>query len=364
MALQERRSNTGDRSPQPVAVPDQLARGGGPGRFLPIVAWAAAGAVLLAFEVYVLVRWIGGSNFESTDPGADDISDGKQAFFIALQVVVPVAAAVAIWFWVIRPWRREGRLTTDAMFVLAGAMLFFWDMSLNYTTTALLYNSHFVNFGAWANGSWPSWVSPNGDRLPEPILVCQPGYTSLAFSQVMLILWVLRKIKARRRALGPITAVGIMFVGLIVIDTVVESILLLIGIYAYPHGIRSFSLFSGETYQLPMTEPIFFAGFGLGSIAALMYFRDDKGETVVERGASALRVVGAKLQWIKFLAIFGAVHAAFALLYFVPNQWIATHGDEFPDGYKSYMINEMCNYQGADPDLPACPGPGVPIPRP
>jgi hypothetical protein len=242
------------------------------------------------------------------------------------------------------------------MIVLAGAMLFFWDMSLNHTATALLYNSNFVNFGAWANGAWPGWLSPNGNRLPEPVLICQPGYTSLVFSQVMLMLAVLRRIRARRPGLGPLGSVLILAGGLVVLDTVVESILLRIGIYAYPTGIRALTLFAGETYQLPMTEPLFFAGLGLGSIAALSHFRDDRGRTVVERGADALPITGRGVTGVRLLAVFGAVHAAFAVLYFLPCQWLATHGDAFPGGYPSYMINKVCDYQGQDATLPPCPG--------
>jgi hypothetical protein len=113
-----------------------------------------------------------------------------------------------------------------------------------------------------------------------------------------------------------------------------------------------------------MTEPIFFAGLGLGSIAALGYFRNDRGETVVERAAGTLTVSGAKLQCVRFLAVFGGVHLAFAVLYFLPCQWLATHGDPFPAGYPSYMINGVCDYQGLYPGQPPCPAPGVPIPRP
>jgi hypothetical protein len=108
-----------------------------PTRFRPILGWAAAGAALFAFEVFVLARWITGANFAPSAPGADAIGAGTRTFFIALQIVVPPAAVVALWFWVVAPWRREGRLTTDGMITLAGAMLFFWDMSLNYTATAL-----------------------------------------------------------------------------------------------------------------------------------------------------------------------------------------------------------------------------------
>ena len=63
----------------------------------------------------------------------------------------------------------------------------------------------------------------------------------------------------------------------------------------------------------------------------------------------------------KILAIFGAVHAAFVILYMVPCQWLATHSDPFPAGYPSYLTNGMCQ-SGADGRT--CPGPGIPMPRP
>jgi hypothetical protein len=56
----------------------------------------------------------------------------------------------------------------------------------------------------------------------------------------------------------------------------------------------------------------------------------------------------------------------------VPNQWLATHADAYPKGYKSYMINGMCDYPSRTVAVKQtrgvtgvpCAGPGVPMPRP
>jgi Spirocyclase AveC-like len=327
----------------------------------PVVYWAVAGALLLAFEVFVLATWVTGSHFEATPTGPDDISGGTQAYFTALQIAVPVATALCLYFWVIRPWRREGRMTTDGMLALSGGMLFFWDMCMNYTSVTLLYNSHLVNAGAWANGSWPGWTSPNANLLPEPLLVAVPGYTCLVFGQVVFMLWILRKVKARRPNLGFLGTIATLIGGLFLIDTIIETLLVRSGVYAYPGGIREITLFAGETYQMPLSESFLFGGLGLGAVAALMYFRDDKGRTIVERGLDRVRVGVKRRQLVKFCAIFGAVHLSFLVLYMVPNQWLATHSDPYPDGYESYMLNGMCA-SGADGQT--CPGPGVPMPRP
>lgn len=327
----------------------------------PVVYMAAVGGLLLAFELIVLGRWAFGSHFTATATGPDRLSSGMQALYTVLQVVVTALLVPCLWFWVIRPWRREGRLTTNGMFALSGGLLFFWDMVMNYTSVTLFYNSHLVNFGAWANGSWPGWTSPHGNLLPEPVFIAMPAYTTLVFVQVMGVLWLLRRVTARWPRLGAFGQVMVIVVGLTITDTIVEGSVLRTGLYAYPGGIRALSLFAGDTYQVPMTETFFFGGLGLGSIAMLMHFRDDHGRTIVERGLDRVRCGPRRKQLIKFCAIFGAVHLAFLVLYAVPCQWLATHSDPFPRGYKSYMVNGMCA-SGAGRDV--CPGPGIAMPRP
>jgi Spirocyclase AveC-like len=232
---------------------------------------------------------------------------------------------------------------------------------MNYTSVSLLYNSHLVNRGAWANGSWPGWISPNANYLPESLFITIPGYVALVFSQVVLVLWILRKIKVRRPKLGTTAAVVFIFVGLVIVDTIIETVLLRSAIYAYPGAIRAITLFAGHTYQVPLSETVLFGGVALGAIACLSHFRDDRGHTVVERGLDKIRVGAKSTQLIKFLAIFGAVHLAFLMLYMVPQQWFAVHSGPFPSGYNSYMINDMC---ASGSDGRTCPGPGVPMPRP
>ena len=327
----------------------------------PVLWWASAGVALLAFQVFVLGKWAFGPNFTPTDPGPDELPEWKSVLFTALQIAIPVAALVLLYLWVIRPWRRHGFLTTDAMIALAASTVFFWDMVMNYTSVTLFYNSHLVNRGAWANGAWPTWTSPHANKLPEPLLICPPAYTALVFSQVIVILWLLRKVKARWPGIGLVGILLTIVVGLTLTDTLVEGLVLRTGVYAYPGGIRAITLFAGQTYQIPLSETVLFGGFALGAIACLSYFRDDRGQTVVEKGISTLKLSFKAKQAVKFFAIYGAIHLGFVVLYMLPQQWFGTHSDPFPAGYPSYMVNDMCA-SGADGHT--CPGPGVPMPRP
>lgn len=351
--LDRPRGNTPAGGPIPTDVAKKQPR--------PVLMWAALGAALLVFQLFVLARWIFGPHFTSTPTGSDPQPTWQVVMFTALQIGVPVAAVVLLYFWVIRPWRRHRRLTTDAMIALSASTVFFWDMVMNYTSVSLLYNSHLVNRGAWANGSWPTWISPNANRLPEPLLIVPPAYTALVFSQVIIVLWLLRKLKARWPQLGVPSTVALIFIGLVITDTIIEGLVLRTGAYAYPGGIRAITLFAGQTYQIPMSETVLFGGLALGAIACLSYFRDDRGCTIVERGMPRLNVGDKTKQTLKFFAIYGAIHLGFVVLYMIPQQWFATHADTFPAGYPSYMINGMCS-SGADGKT--CPAPGVPMPRP
>lgn len=331
-----------------------------PRSFNPTLWWAVLGVAFLLFQAVVLGRWVSGPNFVPTDPGPDPISPNTLRLFTGLQVVVPLAAAFMLWKILLRPWIQARRITTDGRIIVAAAMVFFWDMSMNYSSIALFYNAHFINFGSWANGAWPSWFSPSGHKLPEPFVFIMPAYLALVFSQVIFTCWLLRKAHRRYPALGVAAILIAMVISLTLIDSIIEICVLRTGMYAYPGAIHALTLWPGETYQFPLTEGFLFGGLGLTSIAALSFFRDDRGQTFVERGIEQLRYPALARSWTRTLAIYGYVHTAFFLLYFIPCQFVSLHTDPFPTGYPSYMTNGMCVYGVGRNE---CPGPGVMIPR-
>jgi hypothetical protein len=95
----------------------------------------------------VLARWILGAGFTATRPGASPIGSGMVALFVAIQIAVPVAALLVLGLVVVRPWRREGAMTTEGMIAISCGCLFFWDMNMDYTSVSLLYNSYLFNMG-------------------------------------------------------------------------------------------------------------------------------------------------------------------------------------------------------------------------
>ena len=327
---------------------------------LPIVFWAIVGAIIMVLQLNIWGNWIFGSNFTPTDPGPDPISQTELYYLYAIQAVSVSFCIYALWAWIFKPSMQEGRVTTDAMLAICCWTVLFWDPSMNYNTTTVLYNAYAFNMGAWTLGSWPGWTSPMGHVLPEPLLVTGTGYLCWVYLMVVFPCWLLGKIKARYPNLGFVSMLSLLIIGVMLTDMIVEIMILRTGVYAYPGGIREVTLFAGETYQFPLTEMLTFGG-AVAVVAALRFFKDDKGQTWVDRGIDKMEMSDFRRQWLKFLGLFGFVHTAFFLVFFVPNMWLATHSDPWPEGYKSYMINDMCKY-GDNRDQ--CPGPGVSIPRP
>tara|TARA_B110000503_G_scaffold142766_1_gene240820 strand:+ start:401 stop:1441 length:1041 start_codon:yes stop_codon:yes gene_type:complete len=330
------------------------------GKTSPIIIWSCIGVIFFIVELYIWCSWIFSDNFVPTDTGIDVIPKMNLWYLYGVQLLASGLAFLGLWFWILRPWIREGRLSTDGMLAICCWTLVFFDPSMNYTVTTVLYNSYAVNMGAWTLGSWPSWTSPNGNLLPEPLLVTVPGYLCFVFFMAAFPCWIMKKVKARFPNLGTTAMVALLVLGVIMMDSVIEILLLRTGIYAYPAGIREVTLFAGQTYQFPLTEALTFGG-AISLVAILRFFVDDKGQTFVEKGSDKIKIRAAGKQWLKFLALFGFVHFTFTLIFMIPNQWLGTHGDPFPEGYPSYMINDLCKY-GDNRD--ECPGPGISMPRP
>jgi hypothetical protein len=238
------------------------------------------------------------------------------------------------------------------MLAISWSLMWFWDPMMNYTSPHLLYNSHLLNFGSWTLGSTPGWISPNGNLLPEPLLIEIPGYPLFCLGSVLLANALLQRSRLR---LSKLQMVGVALPFLFVADTVIEVGLIRTGLYVFPGGIREITLFAGTPAQFPLTEALF-CSLGWSASFLLLVYRDDSGMSFVERGTERLTLRPSGRKAARFLAVFGFTHLATLMLWVLPNQWLGLHSDPYPSGLPSYLINNLCVY-GASQDQ--CPGPGV-----
>ena len=318
--------------------------------------WAVIGGAILILQLYVWIRWITGPYFERVPGGPSDPPMYMKIPLILNVVVVCVGLPIAVWWFLIRPWVRERRITLDGILLISMGLMFFQDPFLNYFNTWCTYNSWLPNMGAWTPHI-PGWVSPDepGRMVPEPLLTNSPGYAAGVLMLTILGCWLMRKIKSRWPNISNLRLILLTYAAAFVLDFVMEGLILLpTGLYSYPGAIQSLSFNAGTYYQWPVYEGLMWAGVQT-ALCCLRFFTDDRGRTIVERGLDHVRGGFVTQQLTRFLAIFAAVSACFFLLFNIPIQFFAMNGDPWPEDTqkRSYFINGLC---GEGSDMP-CPNP-------
>ena len=195
---------------------------------------------------------------------------------------------LGFWYWfIIRPWRREGNVGADGILVI-GFSMWFQDPLSSSVNHWFVYNTEMVNFGSWLN-STPG-VTANGEpgaMSSEPILFTPAAYT-LAMGVAMLLgSWVMRKSKQLWPNLTSFWLVAVCFGAMCLFDVLLEGIIWLpMGVFEYPGG--HWALFPDTYHKYPLNET-FTIGSVFTALAAMRYFTNDKGQMVIERGYDQLR---------------------------------------------------------------------------
>lgn len=323
----------------------------------PVMYWAALGAMFLCLAFYVWGSWILSDDFRPVPVGNDPIPLNVK---IAVRAIEALAAAVALgmlWKCVFGPWIRNRELSFDGMLVLNLLLMWWADPIDNYVTVSFLYNGYTINMGSWASFI-PGWGSPNPQNFAEPLLMMGGFYIGYWMLNVFLGCWLLGLLQRRLPNLAMGWRILLMFIPLAIIDLVVENLIMRSGAAAYPGVVRSFSLYPGEVYQWPLYEAAIVAFVSTG-FTCLRYFKDDKGQTFVEKGVERLKISKGRKKLVTFLAIAGFVQPFFLIGYFLPYNLFAMRSDTAP-AYPSYMRNLMCG-EGSQY---ACPSyDWVPIPQ-
>jgi Spirocyclase AveC-like len=327
----------------------------------PVQIWATIGGALLILQLYVWIQWITGPYFQRVPVGPTDPPAFMKVLLIANTFILLGGLPVGIWWFIVRPWLRERRVTFDGILLVSLSLMFFQDPLLNYFNTWCTYNSWQFNRGSWTSNV-PGWMAPEapGRQVIEPLLSNAAGYGYGLVLVSIVGCWVMRKVKARRPNISNLRMIGVTYLFTFLVDFVMEGCFLLpTGVFVYPGAIQSVSINAGHYYQWPVYEGLMWGGVQAG-LCCLRFFTDDHGRTVVERGLEQIRGGAATQQFVRFLAIFAAASSIFFLIYNVPAQWFGMHADPWPADIqkRSYFTSGLC---GDETDR-LCPNPVVPMP--
>lgn len=329
-------------------------------KFRPVIWWAWLGAAALVVEVSVLWRWIASGDARAVPIGPTDaIPTYMKVAARSWEIGGLFACAVFLYFFLIRPWRRAGRITVDGMFCIAFFTVTWQDPILNIFQPWFNYNGYFINWGTWL-AEMPFRVVPRPQFLVEPLVMDAPTYIWLVFGMAVVGSVIMRQAKTRWPQLGTFGVIAVCFVTFVVFDFIFEPPFMLLGLWVYPGSIKSMTLFHGHYYQFPLYEPLI-ASMWWTAFASIRYFKNDRGQTLMERGIEHIRGGERKRTGLRMLACVGIVNVAF-LAYNIPAAFLGLYADEWPEDIvkRAYFTTGYCGPTTAF----ACPGPDVPIHRP
>lgn len=321
---------------------------GGPGpahqidgqKLVPVKWWAALGALFLTLFAYTWARWLLAGPTR-TRPGPTPFPTWQITMIHAFEAMSVVGFVLAIWLVTIRPWRKQGYPTAYGLMMFAGLGAYWQDSFFSYFRQAIVYNSHFVNFGSWFEFI-PGWVAPGMNHMPEPILWNWPLFGVYFSVGGVMGCFFMRRARARWPAMGDLGIFAISCLGIFAFEFISEGAWLRTRAYAYI-GVPGLTLFKGHYYQFPMVEAVLFtvmwAAFG-----PLFFFRDDKGLTVVERGIDKVRATPKQKIALRALALCAAGNLIYLCLFNIPFALVNAHGDRWSEDIvkRSYLTGGVC----------------------
>jgi hypothetical protein len=329
-------------------------------KLIPVTLWAAFGAAMLAVALYVWIRWIAGPYFKRVPAGPSHPPGWMKAVLVGGEIVLPLIAVGIVYWLLIRPWRRTGRVTTDGLLVVCFGLTWWQEPFSDYFNHWLTYSSYLFNRGSWAQElpGWLSYVHP-GATVVVPILITGPMYMSLFVLIAMSGSWSMGRLQKRFPSLTNVRVVLLMIVLGSLIDLVSEGFYFLpLGFWEYPGGIGP-SLFPHSYAKMPLINAVV-AGVFWTAMASLRYFTNDHGETCAESGLHKLSLRGHRRSIVRFLALLGGVNAA-VLTFNLPAPLII--GPRVAKWPKDLQQRSYFTYVcGASTNI-ICPQPGLPDPR-
>lgn len=325
----------------------------------PVKYWAVVGAGFVLLQAYVYTRWITSDRFGRIAPGPDTQDGIIEVGTIALQILGPALILVFGYLFLVRPLVRERRLTLDGMLFLAALLTVWVDPLINYTQNFANYNSNYLNRGSWAEFV-PGWMAPNGSNFPEPLLPIGMMYGVAMVGGLIIGDKVMTAVKNRRPQTGTLGLILTCYVFFVVADTLIEAVFMRFGLYVYPGSHEGASLFGGNYYQFPVYQALLW-GAAWTALASMRHFRNDRGESLAERGIDGVKAPTKQRTFLRFLAVVGMFNAI-VVIYLAAFNWVSLNQSDWPEDVtdRSYFVSEMCS----PPDARACPGPDVPIARP
>jgi len=300
------------------------------------VLLAVVGVLVAGYALWTWGSWLADGPSQITgsrDPGSASrwVARTYEATIVVVVIVLTVRVA--------RECRRERRLVFDAVMVIAGFFTLFWDPMVNWMQPNFMYSSQWLNLNTWVANA-PGVVNPTANLMPQPvfIMLIYP-FGLLAFA--MILNHGMRAVRRRFPRTSNVEVIAFTYAYGWILGLCLEGPTFLFHLWGLPGAPASFSLF-GDAHRFAwaeyLTSSIVFTTF-----AAVRFFRNDKGQTIGERGLDNYSPA-ARTTVTVFATIAVFAMAMWALLLVqIP---AGLHSSPYPAGYPAHLINGLCNIPG------------------
>ncbi|MBB3600625.1 hypothetical protein FHT40_000258 [Mycolicibacterium sp. BK556] len=300
------------------------------------VILAVIGVLIAGYALWTWGAWLASGPAQVTvtrEPG--DTSWWVARIYESIMAV----AVVLIGTHVVRQCLRQRRLAFDAVIVIAGFFTLFWDPMVNWMQPNFMYSSQWLNLNTWVAQA-PGVVNPTAGLMPQPVFIMfiYP-FGLLGFA--IIINHGMGVVQRRFPQINTLVLMVFAYSYGLILGACLEAPTFLSNLWGLPGAPADFSLFAnGQRYAWAeyLTTGIVFTTF-----AAVRYFKNDKGETIVERGLHTFRpAVRTSVTVFAAVAIF-AMSMWALLLVQIP---AGLHASPYPDDYPAHLVNGLCDIPG------------------
>jgi hypothetical protein len=232
------------------------------------------------------------------------------------------------------------------------------DPMANFAQPLFFYSSDWVNLNSWC-GNVPFRLNPSCGAVPQPVLFDLFLYPFCMLAIMILVNAIMRAAQRRWSAITPAKLVLLAFLCTAAIGMGMQVFAIFFHLWAFPS--LPMSLF-GENVRYSVADIFGFTGF-FTSMAALRFFKDDRGRSFVERGldylAPRIRTTVATLAMIGYAS-------TFYVLFSLPDVWAGAYSNHFAENTPAHVVNGVCDtHEITGTAYGPCPGmPGYMIPLP
>lgn len=318
-------SSAGART-EPESAAGRASRAGA------VTAWAVAGLAWVVVATVAIVRWVASdSQFGPAPILGPDIYPVWREFSLRVLETLSMGVLLGfVWFCIVRPWRRDGRLSLEGKFVIGGVFGAVADAFLNSCAYLFAWNAHSVNAGVWT-AFLPFHQAGASSRYAEGVLWGVPMYIYFCTGAALIGCQVIRALRRRFPNISNVAAFSVVWLlefsgGLILENTIIR----ITQAYGYAQTNEALTLFAGATYQFPVYESLFTASLGVAfSYVRLSALESPDGVSCIERGFERWR---PSLQApVRLLAVIGFSAIALIMIYHLPFNWLGVNGHSMAD---------------------------------